>query len=720
MRVFTFKISGIKSVLCVNTIERAVCALEGVDAVCVDISSGLVRIRCHNDGVAEETIQSVILEAGYNAVKLPGVTAADKQEDGLRQSCRIAAIIAVIAALAAFSLYFRWLLPLKSEHILLLASAECLCGLGALYIGRQIILEGFHNLFYGRPCMESLTAVSVSAAMLYSLLSLYDLYMGNRIAAGNIYAAAVALILLWSIGGEYFASEAERREKKTIVSVRPAQLLRNGTEHTVTADMLFTGDLVVVRQGENIPADGIAESGNAAVDESDFTGNSIPVLKEKGMKVMAGSYVFGGELTVKVLKTAEKLHDMHEEVRESKAAVSTPADKRAAFFLPLILIVAVAVSLNWLFYSGSFGLAGKVFTSILLVTCPCALKMGQAAALLRTLQQAAVSGIYCRSAGPLNIFKDISVVIFGKTGTITDRKIVMTDIVTYNGVQKDAALTLAASLENSSLHPAASALREHVAEENLLACEKLQYLPGQGISAICQKVRVCFGTFEYVKKSCRILAAAAELTEKWRQEGKMPLFLAAGRTLCAAFAMAEEVPSSGKDVVIRLQEQGIRSILMSGDSKEAAMRAAELTGIKKYMGALSPEEKLELVSSISMGGEKVAVVSGCHNDCLAECKADIRIAVGCRQSACDDGDAADVLLAEGNLPALLRAIQLSRKLEKVDRQGVMLFYLLTTMLLPVAAGAFYFLQPGLLAQPLYVFISVLTVGVLLLLNARRI
>lgn len=721
MRLFTLKIQGMKSVLCVSSVERAILSLDGVDAVQVDLATGTVKIRCYDAAVAEEDIKNKIVEAGYGieAQETPVAAESANQEAALKCKCRLLGAIAVIASLASLALYLRGLLGLKFNVIMTVAAAECFCGLLALYVGKKIVLEGFANLFSGRPCMESLTAVGVCSALLYSLFSLYDLSGGNNLAAGNVFAAAAAAVLWWSMLGEYLSVKTLQQKAEPETAALPAVLLSRGEKCQVTSELLLDGDLIVVKRGEIIPADGSIEAGHAAVDESDFTGSSIPVLKDRGMEVMAGSYVCGGELTVRVREAAVNLQQDFE-TRAAAESQENSVDKRAALFLPVILIVAVAVSLNWLFYSGSVGLAGKIFTAVMLITCPCALKSAQSAALLRALRQTAAMGMQCGGIQPLLLFKEISVIIFGKTGAITDRKIVVTDFVAYNGVNEEAALVLAASLENSSLHPVAGALKDKVAEEELLTCDKMQYHPGEGISAVCQQTKVCFGVSEYVRRSCRIPEAALQQAESWRQEGKTTLFLAAGRTLCAALALAEEVPQTGRNLIASLQAEGIRTILMTGDTKEAASRAASLVGIEKYMGALSPQEKLELVSSISLGGEKVAVVSSCHNDCLEECKADLRIAMGCRQRIRGRNDMADVILQEGRLASILQAIRLSRKLAVVDRQGIWLFYLLTILLLPFAAGAFYFVVPGLLAQPVYILLAVLTEGLLLLANAGRI
>lgn len=723
MRLFTLKIQGMKSVLCVSSVERAVLSIEGVDAVHVDLTTGIAKIRCYDETVTEDIIKNKIIEVGYSidAQKTSAAAEPENQEANLHRKSFLLGVIAVIAALASLILYFRGLLGLNFNLIMTAATAECCCGLLALYLGKKIVLEGLNNLFSGRPCMESLTAVGVCFALLYSLFSLYDLSSGNDLAAENIYAAAAAAVLGWSMLGEYLSTKICQPKTEMETNILSAMLLSKGEKYPVTSDMLLEGDVIIVQKGEIIPADGIIEAGNAAVDESDFTGSSIPVLKDKGMKVMTGSYIFGGELTVKVCAAAVSL-PKNVEVKKAVSAekLENSDDKRAALFLPVILIVAVAVSLNWLFYSGSLGLAGKVFTAIMLVTCPCALKAAQSAALLKVLQKAAAMGIHCSGIKPLLLFKELSVVIFGKTGTITDRKIILTDIVAYNGVKEEAALVLAASLENSSLHPVAGALKDKVAEEKLLTCEKMQYHPGEGISAVCQQAKVCFGIAEYVHHSCRIPEAALQQAEKWREEGKTPLFLAAGRTLCAVLAVAEEIPQTSKNIIASLQAEGIRTMMMTGDTKEAALRAASFIGIEKYMGALSPQEKLELVSSISLGGEKVAVVSSCHNDCLEECKADLRIAVGCRQSINGKNNAADVVLQEGRLESLLQAIQLSKKLSAADRQGILLFYIFTVLLLPFAAGAFYFVMPGLLAQPVYILLAVLVEGLLLLANAYTI
>lgn len=724
MRLFTLKIQGMKSVLCVSSVKRAVLSIEGVDAVHIDLTTGIAKIRCYDETVTEDIIKNKIIEVGYSIDAQKNYAAAEpeSQEIALRRKSFLLGVIAVIAALASLILYLRGLLGLNFNLIMTAAVVECCCGLLALYLGKKIVLEGLNNLFSGRPCMESLTAVGVCFALLYSLFSLYGLSSGNDLAAGNIYAAAATAVLWWSMLGEYLSTKICQPKTEMETDTLSAMLLSKGEKYQVTSDMLLEGDVIVVQKGEIIPADGIIEAGNAAVDESDFTGSSIPVLKDKGMEVMAGSYVFGGELTVKVHTAAVSLPKNVEDKKVvSEEKLENSGDKRAALFLPVILIVAVAVSLNWLFYSGSLGLAGKIFTAIMLVTCPCALKAAQSAALLRALQKAAAIGmIHCSGIKPLLLFKELSVIIFGKTGTITDRKIVLTDIVAYNGVKEEAALVLAASLENSSLHPVAGALKDKVAEENLLTCEKMQYHPGEGISAVCQQAKVCFGIAEYVHRSCRIPEAALQQAEKWREEGKTPLFLAAGRTLCAVLAVAEEIPQTSKNIIASLQAEGIRTMMMTGDTKEAALRAASFAGIEKYMGALSPQEKLELVSSISLGGEKVAVVSSCHNDCLEECKADLRIAVGCRQSINGKNNAADVVLQEGRLESLLQAIQLSKKLAAADRQGILLFYIFTVLLLPFAAGAFYFVVPGLLAQPVYILLAVLVEGLLLLANAYTI
>ena len=386
MRLLTLKIQGMKSVLCVSSVERAVLSIEGVDAVHIDLTTGIAKIRCYDETVTEDTIKNKIIDTGYSidAQKTSAAAEPENQEANLYRKSFLLGAIAVIAALTSLILYFRGLLGLNFNLIMTAAAAECCCGLLALYLGKKIVLEGLNNLFSGKPCMESLTAVGVCFALLYSLFSLYDLSSGNDLAARNIYAAAAAAVLWWSMLGEYLSSKICQPKTESETAALPAMLMSKGEKYPVTTDMLLEGDVIVIQKGEIIPADGIIEAGNAAVDESDFTGSSIPVLKDKGMEVMAGSYVFGGELTVKVSATAASLP---KNVADKKAVtvekLENSGDKRAALFLPVILIVAVAVSLNWLFYSGSLGLAGKVFTAIMLVTCPCALKAAQSAAFNR-------------------------------------------------------------------------------------------------------------------------------------------------------------------------------------------------------------------------------------------------------------------------------------------------------------------------------------------------
>lgn len=728
MKLLILKVTDMRSELCVSRIERTILQQAGVDAVYADLTTGNVKVRCLDENLTEATLSGLIREAGYH-IYAPEQKAdrelKQAEQNKLLQRCRWAAVCTAAAILFSVILYLRQMLGLSYSAVIAAAAAEVILSIAVLFLARQAVENGFGDLFAGKPRLESLTSVGVAAALLCSGYSLLAFCRGQLAAADNIYAAAAALALLWTLYGEYLtavttdgADEIQQPPSKAAVSQPLTAVLqqRSGSV-TVPTDFLLPKDLIIVRKGEKIPVNGMIEAGKAAVDESHFSGSSIPVLKGPKMQALSGSYVCGGELTIRV--AAEKTAP--ETKTEEKPFLSEifAADKHAALFVPLLLIIAVAASLNWLFYSGNFSLAVKIFCTVLLVASPCVLKPAAAAALRQAVRTSAAQGMTYRKMTVLSAMRQIGLVIFGKTGIVTDKELELTDLITYGGVQRQAALSLAVALECDSMHPVARALRKQTDDQKLPVCEKLQYFPGQGVTAVCQKLKVSFGTAGYISKSCHLSPEVLKLASDWQQQGKNVMFLSVGKTLCAALALAEHIPAAHQQGVADLREHGIRAMLITGDTQAAAERAAKAVGIDKYVAALSQQEKAELISSISRGGEQVAFVNSAVNQYMEGCDDIIYIAVNGKDADCRMRQRADVMLQNNNLGLIWQAVRLSEKMTAVSKQNMKVFYLLLVLCLPAAAGVFYLLPLKLLAEPLYVTALLLIEGLILFANSRR-
>ena len=596
-----------------------------------------------------------------------------------------------------------------------------------MIVGYKFYLIGYKNLFKLSPNMDSLIAVGTSAAFLYSIFGMYKIATGDTSYAMHLYFEAAVTILTLITLGKYLEAISKGKTSEAIKKLmglvpKTATIIRDGKEAIIPIDEVIVGDIILVKPGEKLPVDGEVIEGTTSIDESMLTGESIPVEKTIGSNVIGASINKTGFIKYKATKVGKdtalaQIIKLVEDAQGSKAPIAKMADVISSYFVPIVIGLAILASIAWLIAGETPVFALTIFISVLVIACPCALGLATPTAIMVGTGKGAENGVLIKGGEALEITHKIDTIVFDKTGTITEGKPVVTDIVTKEK-NKNELLSLAASAEKGSEHPLGEAIVRGAEEKNieLKQLESFNSIPGHGIQVVIEGDTILLGNLKLMKENSIDIGVLQEDSDRLAYEGKTPMYIAINNSLEGIIAVADTVKPSSIKAIKELHNMGIKVAMITGDNKKTADAIAKQVGIDIVLSEVLPEDKANEVKKLQGENRKVAMVGDGINDAPALAQADIGIAIG---SGTDVAmESADIVLMRSDLMDVISAIKLSKATIRNIKQNLFWAFGYNVLGIPVAMGVLH-LFGGPLLNPMIAAAAMSLSSVSVLANALR-
>ena len=742
-----FDVGGMTCAACQAHVDKAVCKLDGVQEVAVNLLSGSMTVDFDPDRVSAEEICSAVDRAGYTAslaggsAGAPGTDGAAGAAGGARltraagasrpesptkklqatadaMKGRLAVSLAFLVPLFYIGMghMLGWPLPAAlgdHDHAMTLALAELLLLLPILYANRSYFTGGFKSLIHGAPTMDALIAIGASASVAWSVYAMF--VMADQLAVGDVHAAAATAmdnlyfesagtILSLVTVGKYLETRAKSKtggaiEKLIDLAPKTACVVdEDGSESTVAAEAILPGQVIRVRPGESVPVDGVVLEGASSIDESALTGESIPVEKNPGDTVSAATINRTGTFTFRATRVGAdtslaKIIQLVEDANATKAPIARLADKVAGVFVPVVLVIAAVTFAAWMIFTGDVNEALTAAVAVVVISCPCALGLATPVAIMVGTGKGAEMGVLFKNAEALENLRGVGTVVLDKTGTITAGAPSVTDVLPATGpdgapvMTEKALMKLAAALEKGSEHPLAEAIMARADQMGIAArrVEDFQALPGRGVTAREGANQVAAGN-DRLMADLGIEVDQA-VRESFAREGKTPLFFAKNGRLVGTVAVADEVKPTSAQAIAALDRLGIKTVMLTGDNALTAQAIAKRVGVARVVADVLPADKERLVRELQAAGERVAMVGDGINDSPALARADVGLAIGAGADVAKEG--ADVVLMHSDLVDVARAIELSRAVIRNIKQDLFWALFYNSLGIPLAAGVFF-------------------------------
>ena len=733
-------IEGMSCASCAMTIENAVSKIPGVDKASVNLATEIMTVEA-NDSVTPEDIAKVVDGVGYSArprgksVEEELEEKNEKKEAHLREMKRNLTISAIFAVPLLFIAMAdmvgipmpAFLSPMQSP--VSYALIQLALFLPIVWIGRRFFVDGFKALSKGHPNMDSLVALGTSAAFLYSLYGTYHVLEGHAHFAMNLYYESAGVILTLITLGKYFEDVSKGKTSmaiQTLVGLAPkmATVLRDGQEVEVPVEEVQVGDLIRVKPGEKVPVDGVVTEGNSTVDESMLTGESIPVSKSVGDEVIGASLNKTGSFILKATKIGKdtalsQIIQLVEQAQGSKAPIAKLADKVSGVFVPIVIVLALVSGLAWYFLGQeSWVFALTITISVLVIACPCALGLATPTAIMVGTGKGAENGILLKSGEALEEANHVNMVVFDKTGTITNGTPVVTDVVTADNTDADALVRLAASLEVASEHPLGEAIVAKAKEQGATFDEVTNFeaIPGFGIKGHVGETLVFLGNEKWMRENGLANEAMNEKANRFAEQGKTPLYIGYNDAVQGLIVVADTVKESSARAIQTLHEMGIQVAMMTGDHERTAQAIAAEVGIDRVFSEVLPQDKANYVSKLQEEGYIVAMVGDGINDAPALAQAQVGIAIGTGTDVAIES--ADAVLMKSDLMDVPAMLKLSRATIRNIKENLFWAFAYNVIGIPFAMGVLH-LFGGPLLNPMIAGAAMSFSSVSVVLNALR-
>ena len=733
-------IEGMSCASCAMTIENAVSKIPGVDKASVNLATEIMTVEA-TDNVTPEDIAKVVDGVGYSArprgksVEEELEEKNEKKEAHLREMKRNLTISAIFAVPLLFIAMAdmvgipmpAFLSPMQSPVSYALIQLALV--LPIIWLGRRFFVDGFKALSKGHPNMDSLVALGTSAAFLYSLYGTYHVLEGHAHFAMNLYYESAGVILTLITLGKYFEDVSKGKTSmaiQTLVGLAPkmATVLRDGQEVEVPVEEVQVGDLIRVKPGEKVPVDGVVTEGNSTVDESMLTGESIPVSKSVGDEVIGASLNKTGSFILKATKIGKdtalsQIIQLVEQAQGSKAPIAKLADKVSGVFVPIVIALALVSGLAWYFLGQeSWVFALTITISVLVIACPCALGLATPTAIMVGTGKGAENGILLKSGEALEEANHVNMVVFDKTGTITNGTPVVTDVVTADSTDADALIRLAASLEVASEHPLGEAIVAKAKEQGAAFDEVTNFeaIPGFGIKGHVGETLVFLGNEKWMRENGLVDEAMNEKANRFAEQGKTPLYIGYNDAVQGLIVVADTVKESSARAIQTLHEMGIQVAMMTGDHERTAQAIAAEVGIDRVFSEVLPQDKANYVSKLQEEGYIVAMVGDGINDAPALAQAQVGIAIGTGTDVAIES--ADAVLMKSDLMDVPAMLKLSRATIRNIKENLFWAFAYNVIGIPFAMGVLH-LFGGPLLNPMIAGAAMSFSSVSVVLNALR-
>lgn len=739
-------ITGMSCSACSSRIEKVVNRMQGVEQMSVNLLKNNAHVTFDESVVDEKEIIARIEKLGFGArvhaanvaAPVPQQDTAAQEMEEMRQRLIGSLIFAGLVFYQHMGRMWGWPLPgfiLGQENELINALLQMLWCIPVLFIDRKYFIHGVRNLLSGAPNMDSLIAVGSGASFIYGLYSVFGMayaFGHNRLDllpgfADALYFEASAVILALVTLGKFMEARAKSHTSdaiKALMKLTPKTALveRHGLQGEIPVEEVVTGDVLIVKSGASVPVDGKIIEGSAALDESALTGESLPVDKTIGDKVIGGtvnrSGYFKMEATAIGADTAlAKIIALVDEATSSKAPIAKLADKVSGYFVPAVISIAVIAAAIWLALGASWHFALTIAISVLVISCPCALGLATPTAIMVGTGRGAKSGILIKSATALETAHKVNTVILDKTGTITAGKPVVTDILPVKGSEAEL-LAFAAGLEKLSEHPLGEAIVAAAEAKQLAMPEAGNYkqIPGQGVTAELAGAECAAGNLKLLQALHVDTGSLAEQHEKLASQGKTPLYFIRAGELLGCIAVADTVKPTSREAIGKLQAMGLRVLMVTGDNRVTAEAIRAQVGVDEAVAQVLPQDKEAVVRKLQQEGHIVAMVGDGINDAPALARADVGIAIGAGTDIAIE--AADMVLIKSDLLDVAKAICLSRSVMTNIKENLFWAFIYNAVGIPFAAGVFY-TAFGWLLNPLIAAAAMSCSSVSVVTNALR-
>lgn len=735
----TFAITGMTCASCAQTIEKATRKLDGVLEANVNLATEKMNIQYDASAVSVSDIMDAVSNAGYEAREdIESAESVDEDREKKQKEIKslwkrfwISAVFSVPLLYIAMGHLLGAPLPSVIDPAFnpeAFAIIQLVLTLPVVIVNRSIYAVGYKTLFRGHPNMDSLIAIGTSAAFLYGIFATIMILLGEVSFANDLYFETAAVILALITLGKYLETLTKGKTSDAIkklmgLAPKTAIVVRDGKEVEISIDEVVVGDTLIVKPGEKMPVDGLVLEGMTSVDESMLTGESIPVEKTAGDNIIGASINKNGTIQYKATKVGKdtalsQIIKLVEDAQGSKAPIAKMADIISGYFVPIVIGLAILSGLAW-YFGGQTGLfALTIFISVLVIACPCALGLATPTALMIGTGKGAENGVLIKSGVALETTHKLQTIVFDKTGTITEGKPKVTDIVVANGVKENELLALAASAEKGSEHPLGEAIVKGAEDRELtfMKTRSFSAIPGHGIEVTIDDKNLLLGNRKLMDDRNISLDSLENSSNQLASQGKTPMYIAMNGKIAGIIAVADTVKENSLKAIQKLHDMGVEVAMITGDNKRTAEAIAKQVGIDRVLSEVLPEDKASEVKKLQDEGRKVAMVGDGINDAPALAQADVGIAIG---SGTDVAmESADIVLMRSDLMDVPTAVQLSKSTIKNIKQNLFWAFAYNTAGIPVAMGIL-FLLGGPLLSPIFAAAAMSFSSVSVLLNALR-
>ncbi|MDO4555322.1 MAG: heavy metal translocating P-type ATPase [Lachnospiraceae bacterium] len=745
-----YDITGMSCAACSSRVEKSVAALTGIEEVSVNLLKNSMVVTYDENTLNSGQIIDSVVKAGYGAsvqtaskegtaASAPPVDTAKKDYEVMKRRVIWSFLFTIPLFYISMGHMLHWPLPgilLGTENAGIYALTQFILVIPVAIINSKYYRMGFKTLLHRSPNMDSLIALGSGASILYGVYALYkivfglghgDLAMVSQFSHDLYFEGAGTILTLITLG-KTFEARAKGKTSEAInkllnLAPKTATVIRDDVEQIVPVEELVIGDVLAVKAGESIPVDGTLLSGHGSVDESAITGESIPIDKQKTDKVIGATINKSGYFTMRADKVGDdtalaQIIRLVDEATSSKAPIAQLADKVAGVFVPIVIGIAILSAVVWLFTGATFEFALSIGISVLVVSCPCALGLATPTAIMVGTGRGAANGILIKSAESLETAHSIDTVVLDKTGTITEGKPAVTDIICREGVKEEDLLRIAYSLEKLSEHPLAQAVFTYAQNKNAIALPVTDFtqIPGGGIKGTLEQATCIAGNRKYMESEGVWDSSFESSYEALAEEGKTPLLFAKNGQLLGMIAVADVVKASSQQAILELKNLGIEVVMLTGDHKKTAEAIKRQVGVDRVIAEVLPQDKEREIRTLQENGKKVAMVGDGINDAPALVRADVGIAIGAGTDVAMES--ADIVLMKSDLLDVPTAIELSKATIKNIKENLFWAFFYNVIGIPVAAGCYY-AAFGLKMSPMIAALAMSFSSVFVVSNALR-
>lgn len=709
MTTSTATIKGMSCASCSAGVERVVGRLNFVSGVSVNLTTEKMTVSYDETAGNMDVISAAITKAGFKMVprdqELSPLERMKEQDSELNDKRR-RLIIAICFTLPLLYISMSQMagLPYPAfidpmAHPAAYAFFQMILAICVMISGRNFFIDGYRLLFAGHPNMDTLVAVGTSASFIYSVWSFVRILSGDTSAVMDMYFESCGLIITLIMVGKFMEARAKKKTRGAIAKLydlvpSTAFVERSGDIMEIPAAELGLGDIMIIRPGAKIPADGVIVEGSSSIDELMLTGESMPVERGAGQNVAGATINKNGALKVKVTRLGEDsalsgIVRLVEEAQGMKTPIAKLADVVSGYLVPTAIVIAFAAGIAWLIAGKGISFSLRIFVSVLIIACPCALGLATPTAIMVGTGKGAADGILFKNGEALETLRNVDTIMFDKTGTLTDGRPRVTGIFTVEGITEPSLVFIAASVEKMTGHPLAEAIVQYAEGNGIKGtdCTGFENLPGHGVTAIVNGQTVLIGNASLMDENYVDITDLAFESYEMSNNAETPMFIAVDGKLIGVISVADSLKEGSTEVIKELREIGIKTIMITGDNAKTAQVIGKALGVDEILAEVLPADKRNKVSEVQAAGARVAMVGDGINDAPALAMADVGVAIG---SGTDVAiESADVVLMGRSLISVISAVKLSRATIRIIKQNLFWAFCYNTIGIPIAAGILY-------------------------------